>query len=180
LTAFPQCGNNGFVTQDRRRSPLSLIWLLAAVVGLAQGCTALDDYLPGTPFTPDQPAGEVTVVGAINADRIELSTEDCAAGGTIFWGTARNTGDLDLNDVFIVIDAFGPSGALLGTYRTNVFNGEVTAADTTEPGAFDIASTSLAVDQSGTFDVCAPLPHGSVARTDYRTEFIVVEASEAQ
>jgi hypothetical protein len=153
---------------------------LLAVIGLAPGCTALDDYLPGTPFTPDQPAGEVTVVGAINADRIAQSNEACAAGGTLFWGTARNTGDLDVVDVFIVIDAFGPTGALLGTYRTNVFNGEVTAADTTEPGAFDIASTSLAVDQSGTFGVCAPLPHGSVARTEYRSDFIIIEVSEAQ
>jgi len=151
--------------------------LLSAVVGFAQGCTALDDYLPGTPFTPDQPAGEVTVVGAINNDRVEQNTEGCAVGGTMFWGTARNTGDVIVDDVFIVIDAFGPTGALLGSYRTNVFNGEIlTEGDPTVPGSFDAASTYLVVDQSGTFSVCAGLPYGSVARTEYRTEFIFIEA----
>jgi hypothetical protein len=145
------------VTQDRRGSLLARFLLLSAVVGLAQGCTALDDYLPGTPFTPDQPEGEVTVVGVINNDRVEESTDDCATGGTLLWGTARNTGDVDVDDVFIVIDAFGADGALLGTFRTNVFNGEVVAADPEVPGSFDVASTSLGVDQSGTFSVCTHL-----------------------
>ena len=38
-----------------------------------------------------------------------------------------------------------------------------------------IAGTSLAVDQSGSFSVCARLSAGSVAGTAYRTDFIVVE-----
>jgi hypothetical protein len=149
--------------------------LLVLAVGLAQGCTALDDYLPGTPFTPDQPEGQVSVVGEINNDRVEENTDGCAVGGTLFWGTARNTGDLDLDDVFIEIEAFGPTGDLLGTYRANVFNGEVVAADPEVPGATDIASTNLVVDQSGTFSVCSPLSYGSVVTTKYRTGFVVIE-----
>jgi hypothetical protein len=148
--------------------------LLSAVVVLAPGCTALDDYLPGTPFTPDQPEGEITVVGVINNDRVEANTENCSVGGTLFWGTARNTGDLDADDVYIVIDAFGPTGALLGSYRTNVFYGEAVPVEPAVPGSsdipstsLDIATTSLAVDQSGTFNVCTPLPYGSVTRTEY-------------
>jgi hypothetical protein len=176
------------VRQGRRFPRFSRTILLAVALGFAPGCTALDDYLPGTPFTPDQPEGEVTVVGPINADRIEQSTEKCAGGGTLFWGTARNTGDLDLNDVFIVVDAYGPAGALLGSFRTEVFNGEVVeASDTAATGAdaaatdataTDIASTSLDVDQSGTFDICTSLPYGSVARTEYHTGFTVVVLEE--
>jgi hypothetical protein len=169
-----------FVIRNRRRSPGICSLLLLAVLGLAAGCTALDDYLPGTPFTPDQPQGQVTVVGAINNDRVEEDTEDCAVGRTLFWGTVRNTGDLDVEDVFIVIDAYGPAGDLLGSYRTNVFSGTVTPADPTVPGSFDIASTNLVVDQDGGFSVCVPLSYGSVARTEYRTEFMVVVEIENQ
>jgi hypothetical protein len=153
--------------------------LLSAVV-LAAGCTALDDYLPGTPFTPDQPEGEITVVGVINNDRVEENSDGCSVGGTLFWGTARNTGDLSADDVYIVIDAFGPTGALLGSYRTSVFNGEVVLADPEVPGSTDIASTSLDVDQSGTFNVCTPLPYGSVTRTEGRADGEFIEAEVTQ
>jgi hypothetical protein len=172
------------VSQGRRFPRFSRTFLLAVAVGLAPGCTAFDEILPGTPFTPDQPEGKVTVVGPIYADRIEQSNENCAAGGTLLWGTARNTGDSDLNDVFIVVEAYDPSGALLGSYRTAVFNGEVVeAADTTGAAATDAAATttasnSLAVDESGSFSICTPLPYGSVARTEYRTGFTIVVLEE--
>ena len=179
LTDFPRCGNNVPVIQAQRYSSLSGVLLLAVAVGLAPGCTLLDDILPGTPFTPDQPKAEVTVVGGINIDSITVSREGCSAGSTLFWGIARNTGDLDVDDVFIEIDALGANNGVLATYRVNVFNGEVSevaAVPVTDPPAapIQIAGTSLTVDQSGTFHACTTLPAGSVAGTAYRTDFIVI------
>ncbi len=170
---------------------------LALVVVLAPGCTLLDEILPGTPFTPDQPVAEVTVVGKINIDRVSRTTEGCNAGNAMLWGTARNTGDMDVVDVFIEIDALDANNNVLGTFRVNVFNGKIsevlpppvttpttpttppatTPPATTEPPeeSVQIAGTSLAVDETGTFEVCAPLNAGSVAGTAYRTSFIVLE-----
>ena len=144
--------------------------LLAAAVALAPGCTLFGDA-----FLPEQPQAEVTVVGEINIDRATVDSLDCSAGSTLFWGTARNSGDLDVDDVFIEIDALDSGNRVLGTYRANVFNGDVTAA--TEE-TVQVAGTSLAVGESGSFRVCAPLAAGSVAGTAYRTDFIVVSEVE--
>ena len=54
--------------------------------------------------------------------------------------------------------AWTPATAVLGTYRVNVFNGEVTEWSDTDRGRAPVAGTSLAVDQSGTFEVCTGLP----------------------
>ena len=152
-----------------RRSLVTRALLVAAVLGVAPGCTALDDYLPGTPFTLDQPAAEVTLVGVINVDTVGGGGLDCPPGTAVVWGSVRNTGDVDVIDVFIDISAFGPTGALVGTFRDHVFSGEIIAA--TDPGLSDSASTSLVVKQAGSFEICTALPASSVARTEYRTEF---------
>ena len=135
---------------------------LAAALSVAPGCTYLDKYegFPGTPFTPDQPEAAVTVVGEIGIDTVEKASEGCIPGGTLFWGNARNTGDQDVNDVMIHINAFNAAGAALGTFSGSVFNGTVD------------------VDQSGSFSVCSPLPAGSVARAEYRTSFVVAPVAE--
>jgi len=153
--------------------------LLAAVVGLGTGCTLFDEFLPGTPFTPDQPVAEVTVVGQINIDRA-TANQNCSVGSALLWGTARNTGDSDVDDVFIVIDALNSANVVLDTYRVNVFNGDLSeiatsssSTTTTTVKPIPTAGTSLAVDQSGTFEVCTRLPFGDVAGTAYRTDFIV-------
>jgi hypothetical protein len=153
-------------------------WLCAALLASAPACTLFDDYLPGTPFTPDQPEAEITLQDVIHVDPIRRSTESCPAGGTIIWGYVRNTGDLDVDELEIIIDVFGPSGALLASFRDHVFNGEVVAGE--GEGSIDAASTSLAVDQTGTFNICTPLPAALVFRTDYRTEFIIIETGEIQ
>lgn len=175
LTDFPCCGNNGAVIRSRRHLRFSGALLLAAVVGISPGCTLLDDILPGTPFTPDQPTPEVTVQGEINISR-SGGGDGCSAGRAVLWGIAKNTGDLDLNDVFIEIDALDASGAVLGTYRVNVFNGEVTVGTEEEPA--QLAGTSLAVDESGTFSACTQQAYGSVAGTAYRTDYIIVNEIE--
>jgi hypothetical protein len=164
------------VIRGHRFSRVSGTLLLAAVVALAPGCTLLDDILPGTPFTPDQPVAEVTVQGKINIDRVTESSEGCSAGRALLWGTARNTGDFDLDDVFIEIDALDAGNRVLATYRVNVFNGEVTGGTKEDP--IPIAGTSLAVDESGTFAACTGLAFGAVAGTSYRTDFIIISEIE--
>lgn len=163
--------------QAQRCSRPSGVLLLAIVVGLAPGCTLFDDLTSGTPFTPDQPKAEVTVVGGINIDTATRSQVGCSAGRAILWGIARNTGDLDVDDVFIEIDALGADGGVLDTYRVHVFNGDVTTAteatETTEATS-QAAGTSLDVDESGTFHACTRLGAGSVSGTAYRTDFIVI------
>jgi hypothetical protein len=136
-----------------------------------------DDVLPGTPFTPDQPLAEVTVVGEINIDRATSSSTTCSAGTALLWGIARNTGDLDVDDIYITIEALNSGGGVVGTYRTHVFNGEITEitpATETQP-AVSSAGTSLTVDQSGSFAVCTGQPFEAVASATYRTDFIVID-----
>jgi len=170
LTDFPRCGNNAPVIRGHRYSRISGALLFAALVVHAPGCTLFGDA-----FLPEQPQAEVTVVGEINIDRATVSLEGCSDGRALLWGIARNTGDLDVVDVFIEIDALDSSNGVLDTYRVNVFNGE---APPPAAGEAQIAGTSLAVDQSGTFQVCTRLAAGSVAGTAYRTDFIVITEIE--
>ena len=150
--------------------------LCTVVCAMTPACTAFDDYLPGTPFTPDQPEGAVTLEGTIQADAVPEGSVVCAAGGTMLWGTVRNTGDVDVDEVTIEIDVFGPAGEFLGTYGGDVFNGETAPPVGSDAPA--VALTNLVVDQTGFFEVCAAVPVGSVSRTEYRTFFIVLETSE--
>jgi hypothetical protein len=150
--------------------------VFAAAVALLPGCTLLDEVLPGTPFTPDQPRGEVTVVGKINVDGVTRGSADCATGRALLWGIARNTGDVDVDDVYIEIDALDGGGNVLGTYRTHVFNGTVTEVTGATPeDTVSLAGTSLLVDQTGSFSVCTNLGAGAVVGTRYRTDFILIE-----
>jgi hypothetical protein len=144
--------------------------LLAVAVVVAPGCTLFGDT-----FLTEQPQAEVTVVGKINVDSATVDQEGCSSGRALLWGIARNTGDLDVDDVIIEIDVLGANGGVLDTYRANVFNGEVTEVKGDSPDTtFQVAGTSLAVDQSGSFQVCTRLSPGSVAGTAYRTDFIVI------
>jgi hypothetical protein len=148
--------------------------LLAAVLGFAPGCT-----LFGEPFVTQQPTGEVTVQGGINIDSASGIEAGCSAGRALLWGTARNTGDVDLDDVFIEIDALDANRNVLGTYRVNVFNGDISEVPGATPAeTTSSAGTSLAVDESGTFSVCTGLSAGSVVSTAYRTDFIIIEEAE--
>ena len=173
LTDFPRCGNNASVIRGLRFSRCWAALSLAAAVGLLPGCTLLDSVLPGTPFTPDQPLAQVTVVGEINVDPATGNQDGCSPGKALLWGNAKNTGDVDVTNVFIEIDALTADKGVLGSYRTNVFNGVITGGTPEDPNTN--AGTSLTVGQSGTFAVCANLSAGSVAGTAYRTDFIVLD-----
>jgi hypothetical protein len=148
----------------------------AALCALAPACTGFDDFLPGTPFTPEQPTAAVTLVDDVHADVVPSGSQVCDPGSTMLWGTVRNTGDLDVDEVFIEIDLFGPGGAFLGTYGGDVFNGETATVGSEDP--VEVALTNLAVDQPGYFQVCAGVSAGSISRTEYRTSFVVIESSE--
>jgi hypothetical protein len=140
-------------------------------VASAPGCTLFDSVLPGSPFTPDQPKAEVTVDGDIHVD---VSTGgDCPAGRTLLWGTARNSGDVDVDDVYITIEALDGNRNVLGSSRVHVFNGVVSGGTTPEE-PIQTAGTSLTVDQAGTFAACSGVPAGAIAATSYRTDFLVI------
>ena len=181
LTEFPCCANNDAVNRGHRSSRFFRAALLALALGAAPGCTLFDRF--GTSFTPDQPVAAVTVEGKIQNDRgsglvyVDPDTGKtfvkCTEGMTLLWGYARNTGDKDVVDVFIEIDALNANKTVLDTYRVHVFNGQVAGGTPEDPG--QIAGTSLVVDQSGTFSVCTRQPFGSVADTAYRTQFIVLD-----
>lgn len=143
--------------------------LLAVAVCVAPGCTLFDDYTSGTPFTPDQPVKELSVVGEINIDR-SSGSRTCPAGRALFWGTVRNTGDVAVDGVSIIVDAYDAADNRLGSFSGTVYNGEV------EEGEFvSTAGTTLDVDESGTFSVCSTLGFSSVARADGRADGFAVE-----
>lgn len=145
--------------------------LLSASLG---GCTLIDDYVSGTPFTLDQPQGEVTVEGQISWSPVLTASEGCSPGGTLFWGRARNTGDVDVVDVTITLDVYDAAGAHIGAFSGSVFNGTVTI-----DGDVDAFGTDLVVDQLGTFNVCTTVPFGAAARVEYTTQFVVIDTGGA-
>lgn len=158
-----------------RRLHLLPIVLLAAAVGLGAGCTLFDDYMPGTPFSLDQPVKELSVEGEINIDSAGGSGS-CPAGRAVFWGTVRNTGDVEVEGVSIVIDAYNSAGALLGSFSGSVYNGTIETNDDESI----TAETSLEVDQAGVFEVCSSLAFGSVARAEGRADGFVIEDTGSQ
>lgn len=158
----------------RRPHPRALAAFAVAWL-LLPGCTLFDDYLPGTPFTPTQPVAEVTVDGGIQTSLITAPTgEGCVPGGTAFWGRARNTGDVDVVDVSITIEAFAGNESFLGSFSGSVFNGDVVD----NPDGADSYGTDLEVDQSGSFTICTTIPFGAVARTEYLTHFVVIDEGD--
>lgn len=152
------------------------ILLLAAAVCAAPGCTLFDDYTSGTPFTPDQPVKELSVVGEVNIDR-SSGSRTCPDGRALFWGTVRNTGQIDVDSVSIIVDAYDAAGVQLGSFSGTVYNGTV---ETGEGIASDTAGTNLEVDQSGSFSVCSTLGFGSVARAEGRADGFAVETFGTQ
>jgi len=134
---------------------------------------------------PDQPKAEVTVDGTINIDSttaemtyfdpVARADQSCSSGSALLSGIARNTGDMDVVNVTITIFVLDANNAVLDTYHAYVYNGDFTAGTEEAPLSF---GTSLAVDQSGGFAVCARLSAGSVAGTSYRTNFTVIEETK--
>ena len=106
-------------------------------------------------LTFPEPEGELTVVGGI-----QMAS---ASGITVFYGTVINTGDVEVEDIFISIQAFSAGGALLGTFR------DVVSRWTTETGVDNM----LDVNESGSFIVPSNLPFGAVGRTEHFFDFTI-------
>jgi hypothetical protein len=149
--------------------------VLAAAICTAPACTLFDDYLPGTPFTTEQPIMQLSVVGEVNVDR-SSGTDECPAGRALFWGLVHNTGDVDVDGVTIIVDAFDAAGAQIGSFSGDVFNGNV---ETSASGSAT-AETTIAVDESGTFEICSSLGFDSVARAEGHASGFVIESGGTQ
>lgn len=158
----------------RRQFPLTSIGRAAVALALAlalPACTLFDDYLPGTPFTLDQPEAAVFMI-SLSADRIAETTGNCVEGGTVLSGSVRNFGSFLVEDVYIVIDVFGAAGVFLGSFRDHVYNGTLVVGEDDAP---DRPGTSLDSGEAGYFLICTPVPFGSAESVEYRTEYVVVE-----
>jgi len=98
----------------------------------------------------------------------------CAPGSTVYWGKARNTGDVFLYDVQVFLDVIGPAGDLLGRFSGSVYNGE---SGTDDFGNTNPDST-LDIDQQGSFTVCTTVPWGAAARAEASFRYVVFEPEE--
>ena len=147
--------------------------LVAAALVAAPGCTALDDPF-GTSFTLRQPEPRVTLEGELHTDPITGGGAGCTPGGTVFWGSARNTGDVDVVDVSVTVEVFDGGGAVIGSFGASVFNGDVVD----DGNGNEAYGTNLEIDQGGSFTVCTPVPFGAAARADLRFNFIVIDPVE--
>jgi len=134
--------------------------------GLLAACTIDDRFLLPEP----EPEVSLEVISGDPAPR-ETS---CPAGTTVYWGRARNTGDVFLYDVVAVVDVFGGAGELLGRFSGSVFNGE---SGSDEFGNSN-PDTTLDVDQAGDFVVCTSVPWGIAGRADVRFEYVIFESEE--
>ena len=153
--------------------------LLAAALLSASclSCTAFERY------TFADPTGEVSLIGEPEAVRSSPSPtvprdfpySDCPVGATIYWGRVKNTGDVDVEDVKIVIDVFDAAGTLLGRFVDSIYNGVISEDLDQNPNP----GVDLEVEQSGDFSVCcSSVPFGTAARATFRTEFLVPDFDE--
>lgn len=154
--------------------------LAAALVAVAlPACTAFDRFK----FEP--PTGEVSIEGTPEATayapnppvpkKYDKEFNDCPVGATVYWGQVKNTGDVVVEEVKIVVDLFGAAGEFLGRFVDGVYNGEVTD----DQGKNPTPGTSLEIEQTGVFAVCcSSVPFGRAARATFRTEFLVLDDEE--
>lgn len=149
-----------------------------AAVLLAPACTAFDE------FAFPEPTAQVTLVGELQADRAPATPDSlypqgaprptCPVGTTVYWGSARNTGDLPVEQVTAQIDVFDAAGTGLGRFRESIFSGEVG----TDLVGNENPLPTLEVDQIGHFIVCTTVPWGDAARAEFSVDFVVVIEEE--
>lgn len=137
---------------------------LLAAVALA-GCT-----YGGRGF--DDPIGEMSVVGE--------PYEGCTAGRTFLFGSARNTGDLELGNIAAVADVFDGGGSFLGRFEAPVSAGAetITLEGEEEQVEIDIIIDSLAVNESGSFNIKTTVGCGRAARVEYSFTFTTATFEE--
>jgi hypothetical protein len=124
--------------------------LLVIALSLAAGCTTNDS------FTFPDPLAEVTLLRELYSRNVN--------GVTMYWGTVKNTGDVDVENVSMVIDVFGVGGALLGRFRG------IVSQSVEEEAVVD----DLAIDEIGSFLIITSVPFGTESRVEHHTEFTLI------
>lgn len=133
------------------------LFFIALCGVLLPACTASKE------FELDEPAGEVTLDGRLNADP--------SGGYTMYWGTVRNTGDVDVEDVEFVVDVYGAGDAYLGRFRGLVSTG---VADEGPISTLKAGEAGPSTGGTGGFTITTTVPWGSATRAEGHAEFTVV------
>ncbi len=112
---------------------------------------------------------------------VELIERIPASGGTYYYGTVRNSGDITAENIYIIITPRDAGGASLGTYRTPVSVGyEPEVVDSA--GTVTTAATVLNIlepGETGGFNVVVPVALGSIASEEISFDFTLpVEEEE--
>ncbi len=134
-------------------------FLLAGLLAVG-GCTSIWGGF-------DDPEGELSLVGE--------PFEGCTGGRAYFFGTARNTGQLEVRNSTAIVDVFGGGGSFLGRFQAPVAAG-VESAEGVVDGeivSVDVVNTTLPVDETGTFNIQTGVGCGAAARTEYSFTFTV-------
>lgn len=135
--------------------------VLVALCGLLPACTVSQQ------FEFEEPKAEVTLDGALQSGSSD--------GQTYYWGKARNTGDLDVQDVVFVIEVYGAGGEYLGRFSGIVsrgLEGDIPAND------LKAGESGPSSGECGDFTIFTTVPWGAAARTEYHAEFTEVIPEE--
>jgi len=146
-------------------SALKRVKVLSAVCVLSLSLTGCASIFGGF----DDPVGEVSLLGQLRRTN---------EGGRLFYyGAARNTGDVEVQNVRAVIDSYDAAGAFLGRSVTPVVVSvqEETVGEEEETETIIIINNTLEVDQKGDFQVLTSIPFGRAARDDVTFTFTSAE-----
>ena len=117
----------------------------------------------------DDPVGEVSLLGQLRRTN---------EGGRLFYyGAARNTGDVEVQNVRAVIDSYDAAGAFLGrsvapvvvSVQTETFGEEE------ETETIIIINDTLEVEQKGDFQVLTTIAFGQALRSEVTFTFTAAE-----
>lgn len=138
------------------------------ILGMSLGCTSIWGGF-------DDPEGEVSLSGELYQSNDQ--------GSIYYFGAARNTGDVDVQNVKVHIDVFDASGAFLGRFTgpvsTSVEVVTPLVEDEEEEGEeIIIINDSLEVDEQGNFGVDTAVGFGRGAREEVTFSFTTITFEE--
>ena len=108
-------------------------------------------------FDFNDPEGEVSLVGTVSTL--------CSGGLTLYFGTARNTGDTEVQNVKAEVAAFDSSSALLGRFRGSVVRKLETEIDSSSGVTTNIINDTLETEETGTFSIQTGVGCGDASST---------------
>lgn len=123
----------------------------------------------------DDPEGEVSLSG-----KLYQANEE---GSTFYFGAARNTGDVGVQNVKVHIDVFDGSGAFLGRFTGPVSTSvEVVTplvdGEDEEGEEIIVINDSLEVDEQGSFGLDTAVGFGRGAREEVTFSFTTITFEE--